>query len=98
MPTYKYKCQLCAFEQMVILPISSDPKAKRDCEDCNSEDVMPRRIGKPQFPKTVGKVFAGDWYKKTYGEDIGAAYEERARQQESKKILEREFKKMVGDE
>ena len=95
MPTYKYKCELCAFEQMMMLPISSDPKEKRVCEDC-SKVTMTRRIGKPQFPKTVGKVFAGDWYKKTYGQDVGDAYMEKAQQQESKKILEREFRKQTG--
>jgi len=42
------------------------------------------------------KVFAGDWFKKKYGHDVGEAYDDKARQAEDKKVMERELKRQLG--
>lgn len=69
MPNYWYKCGKCKATVEKSLPISTDPKKRFECE-CG---YLMKRIIRPgaQFPKEVGKVWAGDWFKKTYGTDIG---------------------------
>lgn len=91
MPNYWYKCNDCSKERKHVLSISYDPSKTFPCA-CGGEQ---RRIIKPGavFPKDTNKVFAGDWFKKTYGHDIGEVYEDKARQQESRKQLEQEFRK-----
>jgi len=93
MPKYIYRCTFCDYKEVHELPISFDPKIKLHCLDCNKEDKMTRRIGKPSFPKNCNMVRAGDWYKKTYGHELGAGSMEKAQQQEDRKTLEREFRK-----
>ena len=98
MPNYIYKCLECDHSELIELPISSDPSERRWCKLCHEPDeehTMTRRIGKSQFPKNVGKVFAGDWYKKTYGIELGQGSLDKARQAEDRKNLEREFKKQM---
>jgi len=59
------------------LPISTEPSKLFPCFECKGE--MKRIIvAGAQFPEQVGRVWAGDWFKKTYGHDIGAAARERA--------------------
>jgi len=69
MPNYKYKCTECLESMLIDLPMSFDPKQKFSCSMCLGE--MTRRIITSVFPEKVGKVFAGDWFKKTYGSELG---------------------------
>lgn len=76
MPGYHYKCCKCKGITKLELPISTDPKKFFGCE-CGY--TMKRIIvAGAQFPEKVGRVWAGDWFKKTYGQDIGEAARERA--------------------
>ena len=94
MPGYSYKCGKCKQITMLELPISTDPDKRFGCE-CGY--LMKRVIAVvPQFPKEVGKVFAGDWFKKTYGSELGEGSENEATQAEDRKTLEREFRKKTG--
>ncbi len=82
MPNYIYKCTECDHEYMQQLPMSFDPKIKLACRHSHdgTEFTMTRRIGKAIFPEKVGKVFAGDWFKKTYGHDMSEVAKGRARE------------------
>lgn len=76
MPNYHYKCCECKEVVEVTLPISTDPKAPLSCE-CGY--TMSRIIvAGAQFPEKVGKVWAGDWFKKTYGRDMSEEATRRA--------------------
>ena len=77
MPNYKYKCISCAHTETMFLKMSTDPKKRFDCKECDGEQSMTRRISKPAGHKGF-KVWAGDWYKKTYGRDLGEGAHERA--------------------
>ena len=99
MPNYIYKCTECDHKVVIELAISYDPKVKFGCPNCNTASdkrTMTRRIGLATFPANCNTVFAGDWFKKTYGHDIGRGYEDKVRQAEDRKTLEREFKKETG--
>ena len=75
MPNYAYKCCKCKSIVKRNLPISTDPKKLFNCE-CGyttSRIIVPGAL----FPETVGRVWAGDWFKKQYGRDIGEAAKER---------------------
>jgi len=78
--------------------MSSDPEERLWCRECpNSvEMTMTRRIGKPRIGKISNKVYAGDWYKKQYGHELGEGSLEKAQQQEDMKTLEKEFRKRTG--
>jgi hypothetical protein len=79
---------------MKSLPMSTEPSKIFQCSSCPNGE-MSRRIINPGAIKGF-KVFAGDWFKKEYGHDIGQAYEDKARQAEDRKTLEREFRKNQG--
>lgn len=80
MPNYLYKCTECESEIWLTLPISSDPQKRYDCEECGQGHGMSRRIVKSSIPKTVGHVWAGDWFKQTYGHDMADVARQRARE------------------
>jgi putative FmdB family regulatory protein len=69
MPTYSYKCPDCESISDHFLPMSTDPEKKMPCPACfgaKSYRVITRA------PMVNGlKVFAGDWFKKTYGHELG---------------------------
>ncbi len=98
MPNYIYKCTECDHKYVTKLPISFDPKIKLACRYSHdgTEFTMTRRIGKPSYPKEVGKEFAGDWYKKEYGHELGEGSLNKAQQARDRKTLEREFRKKTG--
>lgn len=94
MPTYKYKCTVCDHEEFLSMRISVNPSTKVECPDCweradtdELEPTMTRRIVASSIPESVGKVWAGDWFKKTYGHDIGEASQAAA---DSRAAYERE--------
>lgn len=87
MPNYNYRCCKCKQITELALPISTDPKKLLGCE-CGY--TMRRVMRVPGAVKGF-KTFAGDWFKKTYGHDVGEAYEDKARQTEDRKVLEREM-------
>lgn len=94
MPDYKYKCTQCDYVEVFTLQMSSDPKAKLDCGDCGEEESMTRRIGVAQFPEKVGKVWAGEWFKKTYGHDMTEGTARKARE---KAEMDRERRALEKD-
>ena len=97
MPDYIYKCIHCHYKTVHTLKMSFDPAKKLFCSECsNTTPSMTRRIGRPSFPTNVGKVFAGDWYKKQYGHELGEGSMNAAQQAEDRKTLEREFRKKTG--
>lgn len=98
MPNYIFKCIRCHYRISVFRSISSDPSEKLWCPECNNsiEKTMTRRIGKPKIGKISNKVYAGDWYKKEYGHELGEGSLQKAQQQEDMKILEKEFRKRTG--
>jgi len=78
MPNYHYKCCKCYTIVKFDLPISTDPKKKMCCE-CGY--TMGRIIvSGAQFPETVGRVWADDWFKKTYGRDMSESASERSKE------------------
>jgi hypothetical protein len=50
------------------------------CHEPDEESTMTRRIGRALFPEKVGRVWAGDWFKKTYGHDIDEVAKQRGRE------------------
>ena len=78
MPNYAYKCCECEKVDLINLPISTDPKYLFLC-DCghNMHRII---ISGAQFPEKVGRVYAGDWFKKTYGHDIDEVAKGRAQE------------------
>lgn len=91
---YKYRCLNCDTVAIIPLPISFEPKKKLKCEECDKEEMV-RRILRCQFPEKVGKVYAGDWFKKTYGYDIREPYEDKARQKEDMREMEKKIKRQM---
>jgi len=94
MPNYAYRCCECKNVTVLNLPISTNPKKTFACE-CG---YTMKRVIKfiPQMPENVNKVFAGDWYKKEYGHDLGEGSLNKAQQAEDRKTLEREFRRKTG--
>lgn len=93
MPNYTYKCNKCEATHTVTLPMSTDPKQLRDCAEC---DGKCKRIivSGAVVPKVVGKVWAGDWFKKTYGHDM---FEGADRMVSERRDYEREKKNLEKD-
>ena len=96
MPAYKYKCTTCDYEEMHTLNISSDPQKRLFCPNVcvYATPTMTRRIISPSIPRVVGKVWAGDWFKDTYGHDIGEAAQGAVNE---KRDYEREKMKLKVD-
>lgn len=82
MPGYVYKCTECKEYAKFQLPISTDPDRQMTCPECGGP--MNRSVTIAQFPTTVGKVFAADWFKKQYGHELGERDKQYA--DEQKKI------------
>lgn len=77
MPNYNYKCANCLVIEKKFLAISTDPSKQFPCEKCcGFMDRVPITPG----PVTGLKTFAGDWFKKTYGHEIGGDGESAAQQ------------------
>ena len=93
MPNYIYKCDECGHAEKMFLRISSDPSQKYDCPSCGLPLTMARKITKPGGIKGL-KIFAGDWFRKTYGYDMAEGTERRVRErkdyEEKKRALEKE--------
>ena len=96
MPNYKYRCIKCDYEEKWDMPISTNPKLSLYCPSCELDGTMTRRISVAQFPKEVGKVFAGDWYKKEYGHEIGSNADDKVQQKKDWETLKRESEKERG--
>lgn len=71
MPNYYYKCDRCETIYEINLPISHDPTLLYECSGDICTGTCNRIMRAAQIPKEVGKVFAGDWFKKTYGFELG---------------------------
>jgi len=70
MPNYDYRCGSCATVERLFLPISTDPAKPLVCEHCG--DLAYRYMGSNKPSATNGlKTFAGDWFRKTYGHELG---------------------------
>jgi putative FmdB family regulatory protein len=96
MPNYKYYCPDCDVAAEKTLLISSDPKEKLQCGSCKKL-TMERRISLPARPMGF-KVWAGDWYKKTYGQEIGERDKNYASEQAKIDKAAKELKKQYGIE
>ncbi len=88
MPNYLYKCNnwKCNSISELTLPISTHPGQLFTC-GCGHKKS---RIMRPWGAVKGFKTFAGNWFKKTYGHDIGAAAEDKAQQKEDWDTLKRE--------
>lgn len=70
MPNYDYRCADCSTVKRLFLPISTDPSKPIVCEFCGQNSH--RFMGSNKPSGTTGlKTFAGDWFKKTYGHELG---------------------------
>ena len=74
MPSYKYRGSVCKehfkFFSMKMLSKEDDSRHNVPCA-CETEGCVQSRImSKPAQPMGF-KTWAGDWYKKTYGHEIG---------------------------
>lgn len=98
MPNYIYRCIECNHKYICQLPISFDPKIKLACRYSHNgtEFTMTRRIGTPSFPSNCNKVFAGDWFKKTYGFEIGEKETTKAEFQKDARLAEQKYKRDMG--
>lgn len=94
MPNYLYECIECEDVIDIVLPISSDPKQLLENPGHRIVcDGSYKRIMRP-FNSIKGlRVFAGDWFKKTYGHDMGEAYEDASRQKKDFETMKRELEK-----
>lgn len=96
MPNYSYRCKDCNSVEIVTLPISSDPSAELECSTCKGSLV--RKVGLIAPTAFKGfKVFAGDWFKKTYGHEIGEDGETAAEAKRDFEKFANEVKKETGD-
>ena len=99
MPNYIYKCKVCEDIMEITLPISTDPSQCIENPDRRHGGICyglyKRIIGSTPSFKGL-KTFAGDWYKKTYGIELGQGSLDKAQQAEDRKTLEREFRKRTG--
>jgi hypothetical protein len=68
-PNYNYKCSQCLVVDSMFLPMSTDPKQQFVCTKCGG---LTNRIC-TMLPGGINglKTFAGDWFKKTYGHELG---------------------------
>jgi hypothetical protein len=57
---------------------------------------MMRRPCLTTFSFGIPKVRAGDWFKKTYGHEIGEKDEEKAEQQRNTEVMKKELEKQHG--
>lgn len=80
LPNYTFKCDECEDVVKKFLRLSSDP---RELLDCGCGAKMRRIIVVSQIPSAVGKVWAGDWFKKTYGHDIAEGTERKSKEKVS---------------
>ena len=92
MPNYLYKCNICETIYDIFLPISHDPKLLYKCEQ-NKCNGLCNRIMRQWGAVKGFKVFAGDWFKKKYGHDIGESAEDKIQQKKDWETLEQQFKK-----
>jgi len=69
-PNYVYKCERCKAKYSLKLPMSHDAKILYNCEDSRCIGLC-RRIIAPGATFGMPKVRAGDWFKKTYGKELG---------------------------
>lgn len=87
MPTYILRCDSCeaSYEVFSKKFLDSD-KLSHPCTKCDGSYRV--AIGlKPSIP--TGKVFAGDWFKKQYGFEMGEKDTERAEEKsEEKKLIQ----------
>lgn len=97
MPNYTYKCPRCEDTFKVSLPISSDPNKllnhpghKNMCLGLFKRAIVPGASFKGF------KVFAGDWFKKTYGYDIGERETTKAEFQRDMRMAEEKHNRDVG--
>lgn len=95
MPNYKYKCTSCGHIEVMFLKISTSPGKHFDCTNCESKETMTRRISKPAGHQGL-KVWAGDWFKKTYGHDMGEAAAKKASVLDEHRKEVRELRKDYG--
>lgn len=90
MPNYHHRCAECDEVTVLNLPISTDPAAPQKCE-CGGN--MKRIIA--SAPAAHGfKVWAGDWFKKTYGHDMAEGAQRRVNAREE---YEKELDKLKDD-
>jgi putative FmdB family regulatory protein len=69
MPNYNYKCRDCSEVTTLELRMSTDPALEFPCPKCGNGKMF-RSVILCRPPNGL-KVFAGDWFKKTYGHEIG---------------------------
>ena len=80
MPNYGYRCGHCSHQAKFFLKLSSDPDELLECPECEAEAMFRIIISGGSFNGL--KVFAGDWFKKTYGHDIGDGAARRVKEKE----------------
>lgn len=68
MPAYLYRCFQCKHEEIVTLPISSDPRQALLCEHCSITSMERRIIGHSGVK--IKKRTLNDWYKNETGNDL----------------------------
>lgn len=90
MPNYHYRCTECKEVTILNLSISTDPNEPRECQ-CSGDM---KRIIASTPPAHGFKVWAGDWFAKEYGHDIGEGAMKRV---EARKEYERELDKLKRD-
>jgi putative FmdB family regulatory protein len=67
-PNYLYKCEMCSTEEILTLPISTDPKQTVPCPSCGI-NLLTRRIGASNFICNPKRTL-GQWYKDETGKEL----------------------------
>lgn len=94
MPKYTYKCPRCEDTFEVTLPMSADPKKLLNYPGHKNMCLgLFKRIITPGASFKGFKVFAGDWFKKTYGFDIGEKETTKAELQKDCRRAEEKHKR-----
>ena len=81
MPNYRYRGLICGEYYERFLPISSDPKEQFECS-CGADVCDQIRVISKSGSFKGFKVWAGDWFKKTYGHDMGDGAAQRVSERE----------------
>ena len=98
MPNHIYRCTQCEYqESRLILGLPSEEvlDAPFKCNGCGAL-AMKRRPCLVSSSFGMPKERAGDWFKKTYGHDIGEKDEEKAEQQRNMDQVKRSLEAKHG--
>lgn len=98
MPNHIYRCSKCEYQEsrlILRLPSSDELDKPSKCNGCGAVS-MERKPCLVSSSFGMPKERAGDWFKRTYGHDIGEKDEAKAEQQKSLSTMKKELERQYG--